>query len=108
MKTRRCIMETAKLTDFLSQFLFIHVKTRNISKALNLIESLNKSSQCLEELYYFFIMPDVEKRRAIAGTCCLNNLYGCYASLQAFLNFLLIKNNKKETTSFSRLSHQIS
>ena len=68
MKTRRCIMETVKLTDFLSQFLFIHVKTGNISKALNLIESLNKSSQCLEELYYFFIMPDVEKRRAIVGT----------------------------------------
>ena len=36
-------------------------------------------------------MPDVEKRRTILVTCCLNNLYGCCASLQTSLNFLIMK-----------------
>ena len=40
---------------------------------------LNKFSECFEELYYFFIMSTVEKRRAIFVAFCLNNLYGCYA-----------------------------
>ena len=44
MKTRGSIIETIKLTDFLYSFWFLHVKTRSISKATNLIERLNKSS----------------------------------------------------------------
>ena len=36
-------------------------------------------------------MSDVKKRRAILATCYLNNFYGCYASLQTFLNFLIMK-----------------
>ena len=43
---------------------------------LNLTERLNKSSKCFEELYYFFIMSDVEKR-AILVASNLNNLYFC-------------------------------
>ena len=54
----------------------VHVKIGNISKTLNLIERLNKSSKCFEELYYFFIMSDVEKR-AILVASNLNNLYFC-------------------------------
>ena len=40
-------------------------------------------------------MSDVEKRKAILVACCLNNLYSCYASLQTFLNFLLMKKQQK-------------
>ena len=43
---------------------------------LNLIERLNKSSKCFEELYYFLIMSDVEKRAILVATN-LNNLYFC-------------------------------
>ena len=72
---------------------------KGILRSKGLIERINKSSECFEELYSFFIMSDLEKRRAILVACCLNNLYGCYASLQTFLNFLIWKNtnNKKET-----------
>ena len=45
-------------------------------KTLNLIEHLNKSGKCFEELYYFFIMSDVEKR-AILIASNLINLYFC-------------------------------
>ena len=65
-------------------------KSRKYIKAHNVVECLNKSSECLEELCYFFIMSDVEKRKAILVACCLNNLYGCYASLKTFVNFLII------------------
>ena len=41
-----------------------------------------------------FFHNDVEKRRAILVVCCLNDLYGCYASLQTFLHF---SNNGKTT-----------
>ena len=43
----------------------IHVKIGNISKTLNLVELLIKSSKCFEEPYYFFILSDVEK----SNTC---------------------------------------
>ena len=43
---------------------------------LNLTERLNKSSKCFEELYYFFLMSDFEKR-AILVASNLNNLYFC-------------------------------
>ena len=43
----------------------------------------------------FFIMPDVEKRKAILVACCPNNLYGRYASLQTFFNFLIMKKQQK-------------
>ena len=43
-------------------------------------------------------MSDVEKRPILVARC-LNNLYGCYESLQSFFNFLKIikqqKGNKK-------------
>ena len=54
----------------------IHVKIGNISKTINLIKRLNKSSKCFEELYNFFIMSAVEKR-AILVASNLNNLYFC-------------------------------
>ena len=56
--------------------LYIYLKVGNISKTVNLIERLNKPSKCFEELYYFFIMSDVEKR-AILVTSNWNNLYFC-------------------------------
>ena len=66
------------LAETLSQWLFLlHVKTGNISKAHNLI------------------YVDVDKRRSILVTCCLNNLYGCYVSLQTFLYFLIMKKQQK-------------
>ena len=40
-------------------------------------------------------MSDVGKGRTILVACCLNNLYGCYASLQTFLNFLFVKKQRK-------------
>ena len=45
----------------------------------NLIERLNKSSKCFEELYYFLIMSDVEKRAIFVANNLnnLNNLYFC-------------------------------
>ena len=46
----------------------IHVKIGNISKNLNLIERLNKSSKCFEELYHFFIMSGVEQRAIIVSS----------------------------------------
>ena len=52
----------------------IHVKIGNTSKSLNFIERLNKSCQCFEELYYFFIMFDAEKRALLVASN-LNNLY---------------------------------
>ena len=70
-------------------------KSRKNIKAHNVAERLNKSSECLLELCYFFIMPDVEKRKAILVVCSLNNLYGRYASLQTFLNFLIMKKQQK-------------
>ena len=66
-----------------------------MSKAHNLIERLNKSSECFEELYYFFIMHHVEKRRAMLVGWCLDNFYGFYASLQTF-NFLIIKKQQQK------------
>ena len=81
--------EIAKLTEFK------YVKAGNISKSHNLIERLNKSNECLEELQYFVLMFDVEKWKAILVACYLNNLYGCYASLQTFL-FFLNSEKKKE------------
>ena len=48
-------------------------------------------------------MSDIEKRRAILNARCLNNLYGCYASLQTFLNFLLMKRQQKR----NKIVHQI-
>ena len=41
-------------------------------------------------------MSDVQIRRAILAASCLNNLYGCYASLQTFLNFLIMKKQKQK------------
>ena len=41
------------------------------------------------------MMFDVGKGRTILVACCLNNLYGCYASLQTFLNFLFMKKQRK-------------
>ena len=76
MKTRRGIMETAKLTNFQYSFDFFTCKNKKNSKAHNSFERLNQSSEFFEELYNFFIMCHVEKRRAILATCCLNNLYG--------------------------------
>ena len=70
-------------------------KNRKYIKVHKLAERLNKSSECLEELCYFFIMSDVEKRKAMLVACCLNNSYGCYASLQTFLNFLIMKKQQK-------------
>ena len=70
-------------------------KSRKYNKAHNVAERLNKSSECLAELCYFFIMSDVEKRKAILVACCLNRLYGCYASLQTFLNYLIMKKEQK-------------
>ena len=64
-----------------------------------LIKRLIKSSKCFEELYYFFIMSDVEKRRTILVACFLNNLYGCYASLQTFLNALIMNNNNNNNNN---------
>ena len=43
-------------------------------------------------------MSDVEKGRAALVTCCLNNLYGFYVSLQTFFNFLIIFFNFLKTT----------
>ena len=40
-------------------------------------------------------MSDVGKGRTILVACCLNNSYGCYASLQTFLNFLFMKKQRK-------------
>ena len=70
-------------------------KSRKYIKAHNVAERLNKSSECLEELCYFFIMSYVDKRKAILVACCLNNLYRCYASLQTFLSFLIMKKQQK-------------
>ena len=88
-------METAKLTDFIItkltkltvQSWFLHVKTANILKAHDLIEHSKKSSECFE--YFFFKMSDVEKIRVALGACWYN-LYEFYASLQIFLNFLIL------------------
>ena len=77
-----------------------------MSKVHNLIERLNKSSECFEELYYFFIMHHVEKRRAMLVGWCLDNFYGFYASLQTFNFLIIIIIKKKETKQFTRLSHQ--
>ena len=77
-------------------------KTGDMSKANNLIERLNKPSECFEELSYFFIMPDVEKRRSILAACCLNNLYGCHC-LQTFFNLLIMKKQQKR----SKIIHKI-
>ena len=94
MKTRRSIHGNSWI-DWLSvPFWFLHVKTGNTSEAHNLTERLNKSSERFEELYYFFIMSDVEKIRAILVGCCLDNFYGCYLSQQTF-NFLIIKEQQK-------------
>ena len=71
MKTRRSIIDL-----FSVKCESIHVKIGNISKTLNLIERLNKSSKCFEELYYFFIMSDVEKRAVLVASN-LTNLYFC-------------------------------
>ena len=38
----------------------------------------------------FFKMSDVAKRKAALVACCLSNLYGFYALLQIFLNFLIM------------------
>ena len=35
-------------------------------------------------------MSDVEKSREALVPCCLNNLYGCYASLQTFFTYFFI------------------
>ena len=43
------------------------------------MERSSKYGECFEGLYYFFIMPDVQKRRAVLAVCCLYYLYGCYA-----------------------------
>ena len=54
-----------------------------------------------EGLYCFFIMSDVEKRRAILVGCCLDKFYGCYASLQTF-NFLIIKKQQQKKQNNSK------
>ena len=46
-------------------------------------------------------MSDVEKEGQLVA-CCLNNLYGCYASLQTFLNFLIMKSGKKKNNNNSQ------
>ena len=67
-------METAKLIDF--TVLIFTLKTESISKA--------------NDLNIFFIkMPDTEVRAALIA-CCLNNIYGFYASPPTFLNFLIM------------------
>ena len=35
-------------------------------------------------------MSDVKKIRAVLAACCLNDLYGFYASLQTYINFLIM------------------
>ena len=49
------------------------------------------------------IISDAEKRRAILVVCSLNNSYGCYASLQTFLNLLIMKNQQKR----NKIIHKI-
>ena len=92
MKTRQSIMETDKLI-FYTVLIFT-------SKAGNLLKSPRFYSTC-RQVYWmfgrallFFIMSVVEKRKAILVACCLNNLYGCYVSLQTFFNFLIMKKQK--------------
>ena len=57
-------MEIAKLTDFLTILIFI-CKSMKFMQSHKLIECLNNPSEYLEELHYFFLMADVEKRKAI-------------------------------------------
>ena len=71
----------------------VHVKIGNISKTLNLIERLNKSSKCFEELYNFFITSDVEKRAVLVARNLF--IFLCYASQQTFLNFSIMKKQQK-------------
>ena len=42
-------------------------------------------------LMSFLLLVAEIKIRTILVRCCLNKLYGCYASLQTFLNFLIMK-----------------
>ena len=51
-------------------------------------------------------MSDVIKRKAILVAYCLNNLYGCYASLQTFLNFLRMKKQYSRNKIIHKSSHQ--
>ena len=37
-----------------------------------------------------------KEEQYILDTCFLNNLYDCYASLQTFLNFLIMKKEQKK------------
>ena len=54
-------------------------------------------------------MPDVEKRRATLAGRCLNNLYGFYASLHTFLNFLIMwKQHKRNNINHKITSSTIS
>ena len=48
-------------------------------------------------------MSVVEKRKLILVTCCLNNLYGCYVSLQIFFNFLIMKKQQE----WNKIIHKI-
>ena len=101
MKTRQSIMETDKLI-FYTVLIFT-------SKAGNLLKSPRFYSTC-RQVYWmfgrallFFIMSVVEKRKAILVACCLNNLYGCYISLQTFFNFLIMKKQQK----WNKIIHMI-
>ena len=47
-------------------------------------------------------MPDIEKRRAILVACCLNNCYGCFAPLETFPNFLIMKKQQKNEQNNSQ------
>ena len=72
------------------QFWLFQVEAGNISKPHNLIERLDKSSECREELYHRFHNVWYWKKAALV-LCYLNNIYDIYASLQTFSNFLMIK-----------------
>ena len=50
-----------------------------------------------------FQMSDVEKRRATLAARCSNNLYGFYASLHTFLNFLIMWKQQKR----NNINHKI-
>ena len=59
----------------------------------------------LRRALLFFHNVYVKKSKAILVACCLNNLYGCCASLQTCLNFLIMKKNtKKKSSTISKTS----
>ena len=47
-------------------------------------------------------MSHVEKRKAMLVAYCLNNLYGCYASLETFLNVLIMKKKQHKIKNNSQ------